>query len=431
MKHIHNILYGLLLLAGVSSCVTDAVYDDCPEGGEASAKNVQVMLSLSVPSSQLPSATRAITNDEAISNLYLLVFDNDTLTARMDITSKYQNANNGKFYVAVKESPNPVSLAIAANADVPTMLPTVGITKTEALQQLTFTGASNLSFMPMYGTTTDFNGISRDQTYDVTVNLIRALACIEVQYNSTQTQAEFQFLGIEVINTNADGYVADLGVLTQSPVASIPVTPTVISGPPNRQEKAMVYVAETSNNSPDKISVLIHGIYNGEDSWYRLDMIRSEESDEILKLERNFRYIFALQNVNFVGRTREEALTGDPDNKAFHAIVMTLTAAEGDILDITTDDQYFLGVNSSTLQLEDNGNICFTKLKVLTNNTVAGWTIVDAPAGVTFNPGITGGTGIREVSTVWIYIDTGVVTSDFDFYVTTGKIRKTITVRQP
>ena len=38
MKRIHNILYNLLLIAGLSSCVTDNALDDCPnQGGNETA----------------------------------------------------------------------------------------------------------------------------------------------------------------------------------------------------------------------------------------------------------------------------------------------------------------------------------------------------------------------------------------------------------
>lgn len=429
MKHIHNILYCLFLLAGLSSCIADTILDDPrPSGGEPN--NAQVMLSLSVPNTQLPAATRALTNDAAISSLYLLVFEDDVLSAKTDITSKYLSANNGTFYVAVKETDKQVRFSIVANT---TVLSAVGTTRTATLGALTFSNASDLTSMPMYGEVSQtFSGLSRDNTYDVSVSLVRALSKIEVQYNSTQTTQEFEFLDIEILNTNGQGYIATgQGAFAQSPIGSIAIAPSMING----QKIASAYVAETTNNSPNKISILIRGKYFGTEGYYRLDMIKDAESTEIPGLVRNFKYVFVLQNINFAGRTRSDALSGDPDNKAFDAQVMTLSADEGDILNITTDDEFFLGVNTATLQLVNNGSICFAKLKILTNNYLAGWKIVDAPLGVTFNPGITGGTAAsdaaRQVSSVWVYINTAVVTQDFTFYVTSGKIRKVINVKLP
>jgi len=429
MKHLRKIIYSLLFIAGFASCVTDDI-GDC---STAETANAQVMLSLSVPSARLPEATRAIGNDETINSLHLLAFENGTLAEITDITSKYQNASEGKFYVAVKESTGQVGLALVANTDVSAL--STGMAKDAALQSLIFT-AADLTYMPMYGETQEFDGISRNRTYDVKVNLLRSLAKVEVQYNSTQSKSEFEFLEIEVLNTRAQGYVAGQGIPATSPiVGSIKVPPTVNSSEPNRQEIASAYVAETVNDASNKISVLIRGKYYGAEGYYRLDMIKAEQTDEIDRLTRNYKYVFALQNVNYAGRTRQAALSGEADNRAFNAVVMTLSADESDILDITTDDRFFLGVNSATMQLADNGRICFAKLKILTNNYSEGWKIVDAPAGVTFSPGTTGGKATsdtdRKVSSVWIYIDTGVVTSDFDFYVTSGKIRKTITVRLP
>lgn len=429
MKHIYNILYSLLVIAGFTSCVTNDI-DGCPDNATA---NAQIILSLSVPETQLPAATRTINDDATINSLHLLVFENNRLAEVTDITSKYRAAVEGKFYVAVKETENNIVLSLVANTDVSAL--STGMAKDAALQSLIFT-AADLTYMPMYGETQEFDGISRNRTYDVKVNLLRSLAKVEVQYNSTQSKSEFEFLEIEVLNTRAQGYVAGQGIPASSPiVSSIKVSPTVNSSEPNRQEIASAYVAETVNDASNKISVLIRGKYYGTEGYYRLDMIKAEQTDEIDRLTRNYKYVFALQNVNYAGRTRQAALSGEADNRAFNAVVMTLSADESDILDITTDDRFFLGVNSATMQLADNGRICFAKLKILTNNYSEGWKIVDAPAGVTFSPGTTGGKATsdadRKVSSVWIYIDTGVVTSDFDFYVTSGKIRKTITVRLP
>lgn len=65
----------------------------------------------------------------------------------------------------------------------------------------------------MYGETVEFENINRDNSYDTSVELVRALTKIEIQYSSTQTEEEFTFLGIKVLNTNAKGYVKSLGIL--------------------------------------------------------------------------------------------------------------------------------------------------------------------------------------------------------------------------
>lgn len=431
MKRLNNILYSLLLIAGLTSCVTDDVLNSCPEDIGKGTGSAQVMLSLSIPNSQLPP-TR-IVDESNVNSLWVLEFENGQLKEKIDITAKYNNSNGKSFYIAIEETKNPVVLSVIANTDVDNL--GIGSNKNEVLKSLTFNDANNLGYIPMYGETQEFKNITRDVTYDTSVELIRAFSKIEVQFTSTQTDEEFTFLGIKVLNVNANGYiVSGMGIPNQSSV-SIAADPVSNSGN-SRLKTASVFIAETNNTTNNKVQVLVHGRYKGTDCWYRLDMIKNNDKDEITSIVRNCKYVFALQNVNFLGRTEADALTGDPDNKAFDARLMTLNAAEADILDITTDDEYFLGVNSSTLQLTLNsGGLCFTKLKILTNNVNEGWAIVDAPAGVTFNPGITGGTAVsdeqREVSTVWVYIDRNTVKSNFEFYVTTGKIRKTITVKLP
>lgn len=441
MKPIYNILYSLLLIAGFMSCVTEDITDNCPdESGTGALGNAQVMLNLSVPSNRLPSATRAIKDESGIDVLNMLVFENNTLKKVTDITSKYKSGytdenNSSFFYVSIKETKNPVRLFIIANADLSEL--SEESSSLDDAMKLTFRNSNNMNSIPMYGeaVSDEFeSGLSRDKTYNkVPVELIRSFAKIEVQYNSSQPKSEFEFLGAEVINVNTGGYVANReDILAGQSTETLSVIPTIISEGPDRREIATFYVGETANNAQNKVSVIIHGKYEGTEGYYRLDMIKADGKDEIDLLKRNYRYIFVLQNVNYEGRGKDEVLTGDSDNKPFQTNVMTLTAAESDILDITTDDNYFLGVNTSTLQLTDNGSICFTKLKVLTSNTADGWVIADYPTpGVTFSPGIEGGRGARVVNAVWIYIDKSHITKDFNFYVKTGKIRKTITVKMP
>lgn len=432
MKRIHYILYSLLLIASLSSCVTDNVLDDPQNLKGDETATAQVMLSLSIPNSQLP-ATRVI-GESTVNSLWVLEFENGILKEKIDITAKYNSSNGKRLYIAIEETENPVILSIVANQDVSDL--SIGTEKETVLQSLLFDNAHTLDYIPMYGETQEFEKINRANSYDTSVKLIRALTKIEVQYSSTQTEEEFTFLGIKVLNTNAKGYVPNmLGIPTQTSVESVTANPVSVKSN-NNLKTASVYIAETDNNKDNKVQILVHGRYKGTDCWYRLDMIKENTKDEITTLKRNYKYVFALQNVNFLGRSESDAMEGDPDNKAFDARLMTLNAAEADILDITTDDEYFLGVNSSTLDLTLNdGGLCFAKLKILTNNVSQGWEIVDAPEGVTFNPGTTGGFAVsdeqRKVATVWVYVDRSKVTEDFNFYVTTGKIRKTITVYLP
>lgn len=439
MKHLYNILYSLLLIAGVSSCVTEDAFTDCSDNGNKEGYgNAQVMLSLSVPNSQIPSATRAI-NESDIDRIYVLDFADNKLREVIDITNKYNSVTSDSksknLYVAIKETTASVRLALVANTNI-NLSELIGSTLAEVKKALTFSDLNSLNYIPMYGETKELGAINRDKKYDVNVDLVRSFAKIEVQYNSTQSTAEFQFLGIEVLNVNTQGYITGDEIYSPQTSTNLSATPSKLHEPGAalRQEIASVYIGETINSSLNKVSVLVHGIFKGVEGYYRLDMYKKNSAtanEEISKLERNYKYVFSLQNVNFDGRTREDALKNDADNKLLNANLMTLTAAEGDILDITTDDQYFLGVNSSTLKLTDNGNICFAKLKVLTDNA-EGWTIADYPTtGVTFTPGITGGKGDRVVNTVWIYIDRKIINGPFNFYVKTGKIRKTITVYLP
>jgi hypothetical protein len=327
-------------------------------------------------------------------------------------------------------------MALVANADVSSL--TIGTATLENAKQLRFASSNAASYIPMYGQTEEFaDGLERGRLYSVKVDLIRAFAKVELRYATTQTQANFTIDNVYLTNVNTTGYVVDnLTTLSgdESDLSLVPSRYAVGAG--ERVEEASFYIGETFNTTTSKVYILLEARYNGTPCWYRLDLIPSEGTQTMGKLERNHRYVISLQNVTYLGReTSTAAEAGEPDNAAFEASVMTLNADEGDILNITTDDRYFLGVNSATLQLTDNGSICFARLKVLTDNTAEGWRIVDAPAGVTFAPGLTGGVGVREVNTVWIYVEKNgnsyLPNNNFEFYIETGYIRKTITIEMP
>lgn len=270
MKRIHNILYNLLLIAGLSSCVTDNALDDCPNQGGNETATAQVVLSLSIPDGQLPP-TRVVSESE-VNSLWVLEFENDILKEKIDITAKYNNANGKRLYIAIEETEHPVILSIVANQNVSSL--DIGTEKEVALQKLTFDNAQTLKYVPMYGETVEFENINRDNSYDTSVELVRALTKIEIQYSSTQTEEEFTFLGIKVLNTNAKGYVKSLGIPTQTSVKSVAADPVSIN---SKLKTASVYIAETNNNESNKIQILVHGRYKGTDCWYRLDMIKENE----------------------------------------------------------------------------------------------------------------------------------------------------------
>lgn len=432
MKHIYNILYGLLFIVSFPSCTADETILNSPDQG--SGKTAQVMLSLSIPGQQLPSQeTRSISNDKAIESLYVLEFVDGQWEKTEDITDKYKPDDNNNIYISLEETSKPIELVLIANSDKVSDIEHLGFTDRKGvLRSLIFDINASLNTIPMYGSSSLPDGISRNDKKNIKVELERSLSCIEVICNSTQSKDEFELLGIEVLNINQEGCVVTN------------MLPTISAGTESTGEitsngtTASAYVAETLNTN-HAISVLVHARYKGTECYYKLDMLKNSQDKDVYveTLMRNYKYSFSLQSIPYLGKgSRAEAINNPADNKSLGVRVMTISAAEEDIRDITTNDYYFLGVNSSNLRLEKlNTNTSdqtyFVKLKVLTNNTDEGWNISGYPSGVSFSE-ISGGKAIsdakRKVTSVWIYVDKNIIKSDFTFYVTSSSIRKAINI---
>ena len=431
MKHIYIILYGLLLTTGFASCTADEAILDSPDQG--SGKTAQVMLSLSIPGQQLPAEeTRSITNDRAIESLYVLEFVNGYWKKSENITDKYKSGGN--IYIALEETSDPIELILIANSDkVSEIENPIYTDRRTVVRSLTFAINAQLNAIPMYGSSNLPDGINRNDKKNIQVKLERSLSCVEVVCNSTQSKDEFELLGIEVLNVNQEGCI----VKDILPIRDSQKTTGEIAA--NGTNAASAYVAETLNTN-HQIAVLVHARYEGTECYYKLDMLLNYQDKDVYveTLVRNYKYAFSLQSIPYLGKTsRSEAINGPADNRSLGTRVMTISTAEEDIRDITTNDFYFLGVNSADLSLEKlnanpNDQTYFVKLKVLTNNTAEGWNISGYPgSGVSFSE-TSGGTASsdanRKVTSVWIYVDKNLVKGDFTFYVTSSSIRKAINI---
>ena len=101
-----------------------------------------------------------------------------------------------------------------------------------------------------------------------------------------------------------------------------------------------------------------------------------------------------------------------------------------EIRDITTDNEYYLGITSFELTASsNNGSQYYTvNMSVITNNP-EGWKIEDLPNGVEVT--VDKYTGDTEIATsVWIYIDKNKYkgTSPLAIYIYSGNIRKSVNI---
>ena len=198
MKTIYNIMYLLLFVGIFTGCVADNDFIDC---GATSSKDesqqTQVMLSLAVPVSQRPVASRSVSikDDSQINNFVLWAFDGEGDNARflygIKDTDKDEKGNsiikilesNGtkKMYVMLPESKSKITLVMITNSSVAT--PNVGKVKSEALSSINYSidDPNNIEYMPMYGESTP---MTIEEGTKGSIQLRRAMAKVEIDEGS-------------------------------------------------------------------------------------------------------------------------------------------------------------------------------------------------------------------------------------------------------
>lgn len=442
-----NILSILFVLSLLCGCSADEDMTDLlqtPSGTE----QAQVVLSISVPEVSLPlSNTRAIEDDKAIDNLAVWAFDADNnflyqlTSSDMDSNGKPKIVQRGSnIYMLLPKSEAKVTLGLIANC--PGIAePVKGTSKAEVLQNLTFGYSTGMGYVPMYGESTPF--IIAEGAKAGTVRLTRALAKLEVIVDDVLDN--FELTAVTVVNSNTGGTVARMGNITNTGGRD-----NFRTASSNGKCNWVGYIPEAANIDKEgttRVSLVLEG-YNKKNSdyntlrYYRLDFIQHDQTsttvkyDYITSIERNKHYTFKIHYMapDLGSYSFDDAVSKKyPDNHFFNSGLMTID--DDEIRDITTDDQYYLGVTSReiTAEMRPGGdNKYYTaNMSIVTNNPY-GWSIEDLPSGVevskaTFSPG---GYTDETATSVWVYInkENYEVGGEVVLYVYCGHFRKTVRI---
>lgn len=444
MKIRINILSLLFTLSLLCGCSADESPLDAPQ--EVLGKEqAQVVFSISVPEVSLPlSNTRAITDDKAIDNLVIWAFDADGGFLYQLTTEDVDNEGNSviahrdnTIYALLPKNDTEVTLVLMANLDIKN-LPTVekGTSREDALNGLTFNYSEKYSYIPMSGESAPF--IVKEGAKPGTIRLTRALAKVEV--NIEDVLDNFTLNAVTVVNTNMQGVVTRLGSIYNTDDRDDVTTVAESS------KKWVGYIPEATaiDKEDTRVSLILAGVNkknnDGKTRYYRLDFIQHKQTsmevkyDYITSIERNKHYTFKIEymapdmgELNF-----DDAVDKDePDNFFFNSGLMTINNEE--IRDITTDNQYYLGVTSPdiTAIMYPNGDKKYytANMSVITNSP-KGWSIEDLPSGVEvsvdqYSPGKVD----EKITSVWIYIKDGnYPNNEVTLYVYCGHFRKSVRV---
>ncbi len=441
-----KILFTLFTLGLLYGCSAEESLVDIP-CTSSGLDQAQVVLSLSVPEASIPSSsTRAITDDNAINNFVIWAFDNNNnFIYELTQESRDEKGNlkvvkrGNNVYVLLPKSDTKVTLALIANYQT-IDTPSEGTFIEKAEKSLEFTFSEDLNYIPMYGKSIPF--IVTEGANPGTISLKRALAKIEV--DASHAWPNFDLKSVSIININTGGTIVESKTISNTTKRATYKTKINNSeDTPDSNNKWVYYIPEAKDiKDGTRISLILEGINtkdgDGKTRFYRLDFIKREQSegenikyDYITSIERNKRYAFKIEHIiaGTGSNTFEDALNKErADNAIINTNLMVINDEE--IRDITTDNEYYLGITSFELTASsNNGSQYYTvNMSVITNNP-EGWKIEDLPNGVEVT--VDKYTGDTEIATsVWIYIDKNKYkgTSPLAIYIYSGNIRKSVNI---
>ena len=427
-----NILLLILLFIPCMISCTDENPIEMPEKPTL-ANKVNVSLDIKVPAEKLPS------NSRATYALDLILFSFDASTgdylSHTTFTDKDVPEEDEKttLDVTLLESSSPVKLVLIANSG---LNEPATITNYSSLTSLVFTQLTTTdgnvteaitteANIPMWGECT-LPTVAQGTTG--TINLLRALAKVTINVEETSGLSD---VSVKLLNINTKGQIVPNNVTDyNNGIISVPSENSTVSISKSGNQTSFLIPESTSGTeNTNRISVILKAKYQNSESYnyYRLDLYTKGDDGTLLtQLQRNHHYIFTISLVNHAGYPTEEAAIDAvyADNARIIGGNVFVIQDTG-IMEITTDEFYYFGVNSSSLNMIQSDGYKVGRLKIITNNaTNFSYECSSTDIQVTF-PTMRN----NEASKTWIYY-TGSTTTGTLGTITliSGNIRKEISL---
>lgn len=442
-----KIVSALFTLGLLCGCSAEESMMDTPSSSSRSDET-QVVLSISVPEVSLPSSsTRTITDDNAIDNLAIWAFDNNNQFIYELTSESLDEEGNPKVvkrgntvYALLPKSNTKVTLALIANYQT-IAPPSKGTSMETAEQNLKFTFSEKLNYIPMYGKSVPF--IVEEGVKPGAISLKRALAKIEI--DASHAWPNFELKAVSIVNVNTSGTIVQSKTITNTTRADYRTLCNNDTNNSDNKNKWVYYIPEATDiKDGTRISLILEGINtkdeDGKTRYYRLDFIKRAQTegenityDYINSIERNKRYAFKIEHI-VAGTGSKSFAEAVKKARADNAIINTqlMVINDEEIRDITTDNEYYLGVTSPelTASMSEGGDSQYytANINIITNNP-QGWQINDLPEGVEVTVAKYSGT-IETTTSVWIYIDKNKYTGNnsLSMHIYSGNIRKSVRI---
>ena len=377
-----GVLAILVLLCG--SCMKEPFR---PEGTDG----VNLRLSL-VTADEKVVDTRSGT-DDAISNVYVLVFNGNTDDAKIIDWAEGTTLGEHTYYAALKDATTSgyvyilanVATNIAGGADL-SKLSTLGEVRSKLIVQLRRDAGGNIiedpNYSPMTSPLLDYSGANALKTAgEVAVTLKRATARVTVVNGTGDTK--FSLQGANMGNAPSKGYVfenigsitdaADLGhyagLVSGTAYSLDNMMRGMSSADPLTTEPLYVFESPQANQS----FVIVKCTYRGVTGYHRLDLW---DGKDFLDVKRNYKYVITVRKIATAGyATARQAMDGKPTNRDIN---YDITVTDPFSHDIVTNGEQYLGVSNSSLVVYRTGALS----NVLA--TVLNYTI---PTDIVWSPG--------------------------------------------
>lgn len=396
MKKLPFILTGLVLLVFLLGCSDENGWSN--HNPIDNGEEVILTLGLRVPGISNP-VTYALTgqDENKLETIDILVFKadgaDDTFlyqTHATDINNS-SGGSNRTFRAQLRKSigseEHRIVLVVNARDAVDAVKAnfTVGMHKDEVLEKITFdtdkvwntTSETDFTPLPMWGETAGTYVITASTSNLGTINLMRAVARIDVGLKMDSSDEPqgfgslFKMEEVKVYNANNISAIAPKETNLEAGIAALPtlvsgrqsVTPAIVykHNSPDFGFVREIYVGEADNiNQTDDnkmVCIVIGGYYtkNGdpvnttEKTWYRVDFYnRDTDPQERLDILRNHRYKVNITSVDGPGyKTEQEAFNSRPVNLKSEITVWNETP----ISNVVFDGQYVLGVSQGKFDL--------------------------------------------------------------------------------
>ena len=307
MKALTNILTQLLLLLLLMlvACTEDAAeVDDLVRGEE------YVQVRMQVPGMKA-AATRADEAEDNLTSVVVLVFRNDALVSKTEVTTASSTlttttSTTGTFNIPRPKSDDVIHFLGNLPETVKNSLPAIGGTQEEVLRDLTTTDRENLSY---WGKATYNDG-------DITVTLYRNLAKIEIAPDPNEcTFPEDQLFIAGLVNANQAGALVPYNGsfnfdLTTNDYFTLPADVETETDAEEQPLVTSLYVFEHDNPETSKGLYVICKIGK---YYYKVALI-DDTTGQPYDIVRNHRYVIYVNDLEEGARTYELALEADPVN---------------------------------------------------------------------------------------------------------------------